>query len=104
MTLAGAAHADPEPCQLVWYAAAPPWLSLLASLQNACSRLADAVNGSKHDRYIALAMEREPTTHSSLNMLRWAVLADSEPMPTRLVRDYLACNRYGAMQPHPQHG
>ena len=69
------------------------FVSLLVSLQNACSRLADAVNGSEHDRYIALAMEREPTTHSSLNMLRWAVLADSEPMPTRLVRDYLACNR-----------
>ena len=63
-----------------------PSPSLLASLQNACSRLADAVNGSEHDRYIAVAMEGEPTTYISLKMLHWAVLVNPEPMPTRLVR------------------
>ena len=52
-----------------------------------------SVNGSEHDSYMALAMEREPTTYISLNMLRSVVLADYEPMPTRLVRANIACNR-----------
>ena len=37
-----------------------------------------SVNGSEHDSYMALAIWKATDTG-------WAVLADSEPMPTRLV-------------------
>ena len=50
---------------------------------DACSRLADAAS-SEHDSYMALAMERELTTYSSLQMLRWAVPADSDASPCQL--------------------
>jgi len=42
------------------------FVSLLVSLQNACSRLANTVKSSEHD---ALAIERKQIAFSSLKML-----------------------------------
>ena len=39
---------------------------------------------------MALVMEREHTTHTSLLMVAGAVLADPERMPARLVRGVIA--------------
>ena len=56
----------------------------------ACShRIADAVKGGKLS-YMALAMEREPTTYSSLLMVAGTVLAGPEPMLARLERSFIA--------------
>ena len=52
-------------------------------------RLVDAVKGGKLS-YTALAMEREQTAYRSLLPLSGAVLADPEPMPSRLVRGCIA--------------
>ena len=50
---------------------------------------ADTAKGGELS-YMALAMEREPTTYSSLLMLSGAVTSDSEPMLDRLVSDTVA--------------
>ena len=50
---------------------------------------ANAVKGGELS-YMALAMEREKSTCRSLPMVAGAVLADPEPMPTRLVRGFMA--------------
>ena len=52
-------------------------------------RLADAVKGGKL-RYMALALQREPTAYRSLLTRAGAVLADPEPMLSRLVRGCIA--------------
>ena len=52
-------------------------------------RLADTVKGGKLS-YTALAMEREQTAYRSLLPLSRSVLADPEPMTSRLVRGYIA--------------
>ena len=90
-------------CQLVWYAAASPWPSLLAYRHATTALLADTVKGGELS-YTTLAMEREHTACSSLLRLAGAVLADPEPMPPRLIRGCcialaFTCLRNGT-QPH----
>ena len=56
----------------------------------ACShRLADTINGGKLS-YMALALQREQIGYSSLQMVAGAVLADPEPMRSRLPRVCIA--------------
>ena len=52
-------------------------------------RVVDSVKGSKLS-YMALALQREPTVYRSLLMRLGAVVADPEPMPSRLVRGCIA--------------
>ena len=49
------------------------------------ARLADAVKGGKLS-YMGLALQRDPTAGRSLLMVAEAVLADPEPMLSRLIR------------------
>ena len=56
----------------------------------ACShRLADTVKGGELS-YMGLAMQRDPTAGRSLLMVAEAVLANPEPMLSRLVRSCIA--------------
>ena len=52
-------------------------------------RLADPVKGSEL-RYMTLALQREYSTYRSLLPRAGAVVADPEPMPSRLIRGCIA--------------
>ena len=90
LTLVGAVLADPEPmlARLVRGCIALAFTACVLAV--ACShRLADTVKGGELS-YMALALQREQTAYRSLLMVSGAVLADPEPMLSRMVRGCIA--------------
>ena len=88
--LAGAVPADPEPmlARLVRGFIALAFTACVRA-DGSSHRLADAVKGGKLS-YTALALQRETTAYRSLLMVAGVVLADPEPMLSRLVRGCIA--------------
>ena len=91
LTLAGAVLADAEPLL------SRPVRGCIALAFTACvlavarsHRLAEDTVKGRELSYTALAMEREQLASSSLLALAGAVLAEPEPMPSRLVRGCIA--------------
>ena len=98
--MAGVVPADPEPipARLVrGYIA----LAFTACVPARNHRLADTVKGGELS-YTTLAMEREHIACSSLLRLAGAVLADPEPMPSRLIRGCIALTFTACAPPRNQ--
>ena len=86
LTLAGVVLADPEPmlARLVRGCIALPFTANVPADQSSHRLAEDPVKGSELS-YMTLALQREPTAYRSLMMRLGAVLADPEPMLSRLV-------------------
>ena len=91
MTLAGTVLADAEPLlsRPVRGCIALAFTACVLAVARSHRRLVDTVKGGELS-YTALAVEREQIVCSSLLRLAGAVLADAEPLLSRLVRGCIA--------------
>ena len=90
LTLAGVDLAGPERMLSVWHAAASPWPSLLVCVPLHAATALLMPSRGRELSYMAVATEREKTAYRSLRMVARVVLADPEPMASRLARSCIA--------------